>query len=119
MATLTYEIGQVVEMPPKHPDGVRIYTVNMAHTDGTTNDASTTDKGFLQSRTISSISVAASSPAGLTLDSSGNTTLAFTLTVSGGTDLQVYDFDVDVTLSTSEVEPVIVRILVTKQSSGA
>jgi len=116
MATLTYDINQVVLFARKHPDATRALTVNMADQDGTTNDAGATDTGFLQSRTISSISV--STPSGITLDSNSNTTLAFTLNVSAGTDqAEPYDFDVDVTLSTGEVEPVIVRFFVRKPNT--
>lgn len=108
------QITELFVMAAKHPDGSRPYTVNLASEDGT-NDGGTSDTGFLQSLTVSSISV--STPTGITLDSSSNTTKAFTLTVSGGSIGVNYDFDVDVTLSDSNVEPVMVRIPV-KQQNG-
>ena len=115
----TETITNPIVMPAKHPDGTRTVTVNLADQDGTTNDASAADTGFLQGRTISSISV--TTPSGITLDSSSNTTLAFSLVVSGGTadtpEGTFYDFDVDVTLSSSDVEPVIVRIPVKVQGA--
>jgi hypothetical protein len=111
----SFQITEIVAMPAKHPDGSRAYTVNLASSDGT-NDASTSDTGFLQSRTISSIAVAASVPTGLTIDSSSNTTLAFTLNLSGGSQGKDYTIDVDVTLSTSFIEPVVVQIPVRAQT---
>ena len=103
----TYRIGEVVTVDPTHPDNTRTYTVNMVSEDGT-NDASSSDTGFLQSRTISSIAV--TTPSGITKDSDSNTTTTFSLTVSGGTDGSDYDFTVACTLSDSDVENVVVRI---------
>ena len=105
--TLLYKINQLVQMEAKDPLTRRKYTVNMASVDAT-NDATTKDTGFLQSRTISSIVV--TTPTGITLVSSSNTTTSFTLEVSGGTANSNYEFDVLVTLSTSEVENVTVSI---------
>ena len=105
--SLVYDINDPVVMVEKHPSGRRNYIVNMASPDGT-NDASTSDTGFLQSRTISSISV--TTPSGITLESSSNTTTTFTLEASGGSNDTDYEFDIDVTLSTSEIEPVTVII---------
>ena len=99
----TVEINQLIELEAKHPSTRRIYTINLASADGT-NDASGSDNGFLQSRTISSISV--STPSGVTLVSSSNTTKVFTLEISGGTEDTRYEFDVTVTLSTGEIENV-------------
>jgi hypothetical protein len=106
------QMTELFEVAKKHPDGSRAYVINLASEDGT-NDASGTDTGFLQSRTISSIAVTA--PTGITLDSSTNTTKQFTLNVSGGTDGEPYEFQIDVTLSTGMIEPVIVRIPVGRQ----
>lgn len=95
------DINILIEVEQKDPLTRRIYTINLASPDGT-NDGSASDTGFLQSRTISSIAV--TTPAGITLIGSSNTTLLFTLTVSGGTAGIRYEFDVLVTLSTGEFE---------------
>ncbi len=51
----------------KDPDGIEIYPVIWCSDDGT-NDGTTTDKGYLQGETISSIATP-DFPAGLTKDS--------------------------------------------------
>jgi hypothetical protein len=103
----TAKINQLIEVEEKHPVSRRIYTINLASSDGT-NDGSADDTGFLQTRTISSISV--TTPSGITLVSSANDTKTFTLEVSGGTADTRYEFDVAVTLSTSEIENVTIVV---------
>lgn len=103
----TYRIGEVVTVDPAHTGDTTTYTINMASEDGT-NDASSSDTGFLQSRTISSTSV--TTPSGIALDSDTNSTTTFSLTVSGGTDGNDYDFAIACTLSDSDVRTVIVRV---------
>lgn len=116
MTTLTYSINELVEFPHKHPGATRALTVNMASPDGT-NDGSSNDTGFLRSRTISS--TVSTEPGGITLADTGDyTTKTFTLTVSGGTANNDYEFDVTVTLSTGEIEPVTVVIPVRDPGSN-
>jgi hypothetical protein len=103
----TAEINQLIELEAKHPATRRIYTINLASSSGL-NDASSSDTGFLQGRTIASIAV--TTPAGITLNSSSNTTKTFTLEISGGTVNTRYEFDIAVTLSTAEIENVTVVI---------
>lgn len=99
----TVEINQLIELETKHPATRRKYTINLASPDGT-NDGGSTDTGFLQGRTITGIAV--TTPAGITLVSSSNTTKLFILEISGGTTNTRYEFDVLVTLSTGEFENV-------------
>ncbi len=99
----TAKINQLIEIEAKHPLARRVYTINLASADGT-NDGSSSDTGFLQGRTISGIVV--DTPSGVTLEASSNTTTTFTLDISGGTANTRPEFDVLVTLSTSEIENV-------------
>lgn len=99
----TVEINQLIELEAKHPATRRKYVINLASPSGL-NDGSSSDTGFLQGRTISSIAV--TTPAGITLVSSSTTTKLFNLEVSGGTVNTRYEFDVLVTLNTGEFENV-------------
>jgi hypothetical protein len=109
------EINQLIELEQKDPLTRRIYTINLASPDGT-NDGGASDTGFLQSRTISSVAV--TTPSGITLVASSNTTLLFTLTISGGTADTRYEFDVLVTLSTAEVENITIIVPVVDVGSN-
>lgn len=98
----TTKINQLIEIEEKHPSTRRAYTINLASADGI-NDGSSSDIGFLQGRTISSISI--DMPASLTLEASSNTTTTITLDISGGvTTTPRPEIDVLVTLSTNEIE---------------
>lgn len=110
--TITYSINEKVEMPAKHPATSRLYTVNMATAVSGLNDGSSSDTGFLQGRTIASISVGTPSPSGgLTIAASANDTKTFTLTTgANGDDGKDYEIDVLVTLSTGLVENVTIFI---------
>ena len=113
--TTTYKINDRVYLPAKHPSTTRAYTVNLASEDGT-NDASTSDTGFLQARTISSISV--TTPSGITLSSSANDTKTLTLNVAAGTNNTDYEFDIAVTLSTGKIEYITVIVPVRDPGSN-
>lgn len=110
----TSQITSVIILPPKHPDTTRTYTVNLASADGT-NDGSSSDTGFLQGDTISS--VVWTVPSGITQDSESATTKALTFTMSGGTDEETYDLEADVTLAGGDVEVLIIRIPVRTQGT--
>jgi hypothetical protein len=110
----TAKINQLIEVEHKHPGTRRAYTINLASSDGT-NDGSADDSGFLQTRTISSISV--DMPAVLTLEASANDTTTFTLDISGGTADTRPEIDVLVTLSSAEIENVTIIVPITDVGS--
>ena len=112
----TAKVSDRIYVEPMQISHRRKYTLNLASADGT-NDASTSDTGFLQSRTISSVATI-TAPTGMTKNSQANDTTTITLDVSSGTSEGDYEWDITVTLSTSETQPFTVIIPVRDPGSN-
>ena len=106
----------LIEFEPMNKADRTIFVINGATKTSGLNDASTSDTGWLQSRTISSVGTI-TAPTGMTKNSQSATTTTITLDV---TSIAAGDFEWDIaaTLSTGEIKNLTVIIPVRDPGSN-
>jgi len=100
-----------IEFDPLWPVQRWIYVVNCATKTSGLNDGSSSDTGWLQSRTITGVSTI-TPPTGITLNAQSNTTTTITIDITPTTGQADYEIDMVTTLDTLETMPITVFISV-------
>lgn len=106
-----------IDFEPMNLSDRTIFTINGATASSGLNDGSASDTGWLRGRTISSVGTI-TAPTGMTKNSQSYTTKTISLDVTSSTTTGDFEWDIQVTLSTSEIKNLTVIIPVRDPGSN-